>query len=225
MSIPDRFYRIAKHKLGEVKDWFDKVDEEEEEDAREKRRANPREDARRELSDTLTPSGNSASGTGINSLRASSPSSVPVNPPRTPQDYARGGHPASRAGSGYSTSPGGSNGSGNNYSANSQPDPLDYHYKLLGLESGADFAAVQAAYNKLAARSDPSRFPAGSSDALAAQQIRQRLDTSFKTLRESLDTTAARFGLLEFDDEPKKREDNTKEDEKRTTEDNRRKIE
>ncbi len=224
MSIPDRFYRIAKHKLGEVKDWFDKVDEEEEEDAREKRRANPREDARRELTDTLTPSGNSAANTGSNSSRASSPSSVPMNPPRTPQDYARGGRPASGTGGGYSTSPGGSNGSGNNYAPTSQPDPLDYHYKLLGLESGADFPAVQAAYNKLAARSDPSRFPAGSSDALAAQQIRQRLDTSFKTLRESLDTTAARFGLLEFDDEPKKRNE-IKEDEKRNTEENRRKIE
>ena len=217
-------------KLGEVKDWFDKVDEEEEEDAREKRRANPREDARRELTDTLTPSGNSAANTGGTSPRASSPSSVPMNPPRTPQDYARGGRPTTGTGGGYSTSPGGSNGGGGNgggsgFSPASQPDPLDYHYKLLGLEAGADFAAVQAAYNKLAARSDPSRFPAGSSDALAAQQIRQRLDTSFKTLRESLDTTAARFGLLEFDDEPKKRQDETKEDEKRNTEANRRKIE
>ena len=223
MSIPDRFYRIAKHKLGEVKDWFDKVDEEEEEDARQKRRADPRENARHELSDSLTPNGNTTGGGSL--PRGSSPAAVPMSPPRAPQDYARGGRPSTSAGSGYS---GPSNsGGGNNYSSTSQPDPLDYHYKLLGLESGADFAAVQAAYNKLAARSDPSRFPAGSSDALAAQQIRQRLDTSFKTLRESLDTTAARFNLLEFDDEPRKREDGNpkKEDGSRDTEDNRRKIE
>ena len=113
-------------------------------------------------------------------------------------------------------------GRGGNFSPASAPDPLDYHYKLLGLESGAEFGAVQAAYNKLAARSDPSRFPAGSSDALAAQQIRQRLDTSFKTLRESLDTTAARFGLLEFDDAPKEKKP---EGARPPTEDNKRKIE
>lgn len=210
MSIPDRFYRIAKHKLGEVKDWFDKVDEEEEEDALRKRRADPRADARRELSDSVAASpANNASGSSSNSAsvspsRPSASSGIPMSPPRTPQDYARGGRPAT---SGYSGN-GGTGGTPPNTgtTSSSQPDPLDYHYKLLGLESGADFAAVQAAYSKLSARSDPSRFPAGSSDARAAQQIRHRLDTSFKTLREALDTTAARFGLLEFDDAPKSRE-------------------
>ncbi len=97
MSIPDRFYRIAKHKLGEVKDWFDKVDEEEEEDALRKRRADPRADARRELSDSVaSPPANNASGSSSNgaavtpSRPAASPG-IPMSPPRTPQDYARGG--------------------------------------------------------------------------------------------------------------------------------------
>lgn len=224
MSIPDRFYRIAKHKLGEVKDWFDKVDEEEEEDARQKRRANPRENAQRELSDSLPSAGSSSNGAAVTSPRGSAPSAVPLNPPRTPQDYARGGQ-ASGYATGGSGGSGGNGGSGSGFAASSQPDPLDYHYKLLGLEAGADFPAVHAAYNKLAARSDPSRFPAGSSDAQAAQQIRQRLDVSFKTLREALDTTAARFGLLEFDDTPKKREEDTREEGRENPEDNRRKLE
>jgi hypothetical protein len=79
------------------------------------------------------------------------------------------------------------------------PDPLAYHYKLLGVEPGADFAVVQAEYNKLAARAEPSRFPAGSPEERQAQELRKRLDDSFKLLREALDPTARRFDLLEFD--------------------------
>lgn len=80
---------------------------------------------------------------------------------------------------------------------------------MLGLESGADFAAVQSAYNKLAARSDPARFTAGSPEEQQARQIRQRLDASYKQLREVLNSTSTRFNLLEFDDlpAPPKKED------------------
>lgn len=58
MSIPDRFYRIAKHKLGEIKDWFDKVDEEEDFEAElQRRRADPRLDAQREAERHADPVG------------------------------------------------------------------------------------------------------------------------------------------------------------------------
>jgi hypothetical protein len=75
---------------------------------------------------------------------------------------------------------------------------LDYHYRLLSLEPGADFPAVQAAYNRLAARCDPALFPAGSAEERQARQIRERLDTSYKQLRDVLDITTTRFGRLEF---------------------------
>ena len=221
MGIPDRFYRIAKHKLGEMKDWFDKVDEEEEfESDAQRRRIDPRTDANRELRDSLAPSGASG-GSGGTSGMPRDTSGIPVNPPRT-QQASGGARPGSYTPS-YNTSAMNTSGSGsaagNSYnntptgSTTPQADPLDYHYKLLGLESGADFAAVQSAYNKLAARCDPARFPAGSQEEQQARQIRQRLDTSFKQLRESLDSTSTRFGLLEFDDIPKPKnldEDNSK---------------
>jgi hypothetical protein len=81
---------------------------------------------------------------------------------------------------------------------NSQADPLLYHYRLLGVEPGSDFAAVQSAYNRLAARCDPVRFPAGSQEEQEAKQIRERLETSYRALREALDPMARRFGMLDF---------------------------
>ena len=189
MTIPDRFYRIAKHKLGEIKDWFDKVDEEEEfEGEAQRRRADPRTEADREIGDALRPS-----STGRDTA------AIPVSPPRNQPAAPNYGRTAPHTPA-YSTGTGSSGGSApsNSAATSSQTDPLDYHYKLLGLESGADFAAVQSAYGKLAARCDPARFPAGSSEEQQARQIRQRLDTSFKQLRESLDSTSTRFGLLEF---------------------------
>lgn len=215
MSIPDRFYRIAKHKLGEMKDWFDKVDDEEDAEAElKRRRADARTDAKRELNDAFAAPATPANGTGgtsRNNTTGQAPSSIPMNTPRSPATYMGGGRPASYSNSSGSQSNGGTssgygssgsnNGNNNGTGAASnitQPDPLDYHYKLLGLEPGADFASVQIAYNKLAARCDPARFPAGSHEEQQARQIRERLDVSFKQLREVLDLTATRFNLLEF---------------------------
>jgi hypothetical protein len=186
MSIPDKFGRIVKHKLGELKDWFDQVDEER--DAREEaelRRRRNGSDAKRELEDALAaplPPGTPRAD------RAGTPPPPSPLPRRTPEEIARG----QQAGSARPSTSG----------AVPMPDPLDYHYRLLGLEPGADFPAVQAAYNKLAARSDPARFTAGSEDESLAREIRQRLDNSYKELRDVLDTTARRFDLLEFDTSP-----------------------
>jgi hypothetical protein len=181
MSIPDKFGRIVKHKLGELKDWFDQVDEER--DAREEaeqRRKRGRTDARRELEDAL---GAPLPPTAPRGDRAAAP---PASlPRRTPEEIARG----QQSGGAAPAAAGGA----------AVVDALDYHYRLLGLEPGADFAAVQAAYNKLAARSDPSRFAAGSQDESLAREIRKRLDVSYQALRDVLDMTARRFDLLEFD--------------------------
>jgi|SRR5579862_750616 len=211
MSIPDKFLRIARHKLGELKEYIDQLDEEREQRAEqeaERRRigSDARADARRELDEAISPSGASAFPSPAPSRERPA---IPVHPPqsqRTPDEIARGVRP-----SGYAGPPSSSTAS-TPYTSSSAPsstqapiqgamaaDPLAYHYRLLGLESGADFTAVQAAYNRLAARSDPSRFLAGSQEERDARAIRQRLETSFKTLRDALDTTVRRFDLLEFD--------------------------
>jgi hypothetical protein len=210
MSIPDRFLRIARYKLGELKDYIDQLDEERETRAdqeAERRRvsADARADARRELEDAVSSSG--ASPLPSVESRGERPA-VPVQPPRpqrTPDEIARGVRPGGYVGPAQSTldrtypPPPGPTAAQVPVQGTAPVDPLAFHYRLLGLEPGADFTAVQAAYNRLAARIDPSRFLAGSQEERDARAIRQRLETSFKALRDALDTTVRRFDLLEFD--------------------------
>ncbi len=153
MSIPERFYRIARGKLGELKEWIDRVDTE--------YAADPSGRAARELDEAVS----NPVGPVVNPVRSAS--AAPVAPG----------------------------------SINSQPipDPLGYHYRIFGLQPGADFAAVEESYRKLIARADPSRFPLGSDDAAKAADIRSRIETSFRALRDELDPTARRFDRLEFD--------------------------
>lgn len=182
MSIPERLYRIAKYKLGELKDRLDRLDDEAQQEwTAEQKRRQSRSDARRELDDALAAPPPPAPAASPNTA-APAP-----QPRRTPEQIVSGARYAP-APSGASTS-----------AMPSFADPLAYHYKLLSVEPGADFTEVQAAYNRLAARCDPSRFPAGSEEERQAQEIRARLEASFKALREALDPTARRFDLLEFD--------------------------
>ena len=185
MSINERFSRIVRHKLSEIRDRFDQLDEEAQQDPAEierRRKAAVRAEARRELDDAMEEGIAATPKSGSVDVAP-----VPLRPTgqrRTPEEIARAGRPIATSGE------------------TNMPDPLLYHYRLLGVESGSDFAAVQAAYNNLAARCDSSRFPAGSAEAREAETIRQRLEVSYKTLRDALDATAHRFGLLEFDDRP-----------------------
>ena len=117
--------------------------------------------------------------------RSAIPSQTPL-PRRTPEEISRGSLPQTAPPPAANTA------------AVSQSDPLLYHYRLLGVEQGADFVTIQAAYNKLAARCDPSRFPAGSSEEHEAQEIRKRLEASYQALRDVLDPTARRFVLIEY---------------------------
>jgi hypothetical protein len=80
----------------------------------------------------------------------------------------------------------------------SPPNPLSVHYKRLGVEDGADFRTVQAAYSKLAARCAPERFAEGSEERNTVLEIRKRVDASYDALRDALDPTAGRFDKLEL---------------------------
>jgi preprotein translocase subunit Sec63 len=79
------------------------------------------------------------------------------------------------------------------------PASLHLHYKVLGLEDGADFASVQSTYNKLASRCDPTRFPEGTEDRKMAEGIKARVDAAYQALRDALDSTAGRFDKLELE--------------------------
>ena len=204
MSIPDRFARIARHKFNEIKDRIDQWDAEAEE--REAAKAQRHSDATRaknELDESLgqpRASSNESAATGEQNRPA----------PRTPAEIARGINNANHAPqppTPSTSAPLGKTLNGANVSAGAMGgtqdgEALDYHYRLLGVEPGADFSSVEIAYNKLAARCDPARFPADSKEAQDAEAIRRKLETSFEVLRDALDVTARRFGLLDFDDQP-----------------------
>src|SRR5579871_6224394 len=140
MSIPERFYRIAKHKLTEIKDRIDQWDAEAQEDpevVEKRRQKRARNVAKRELDDAMTDPATTGKPPAVDVAP------VPLNPPparRTPEEIARGSR------SYASTGPAGSTTS--SAQPLSQPDPLEYHYRLLGVEVGTDFTTVQAAYNK-----------------------------------------------------------------------------
>lgn len=195
MSIPHRFYRIARYKLNELKERFDRLDEEAQVDwetDQKRRQTQSRSEARRELDDAMVNPPNTTGRTAPAERPPATTGSAPL-PRRTPEEIARG-----QRDPGFTTAPPPS--SAEQFAA---LDPLLIHYQRLGLEAGSDFAAVQSKYNQLAARADPIRFPAGSSEEKMAQDIRAKLDASFKVLRDALDPTARRFELLEFDDDAK----------------------
>ncbi|GAB4454070.1 MAG: hypothetical protein OHK0029_08150 [Armatimonadaceae bacterium] len=80
-----------------------------------------------------------------------------------------------------------------------EEDPNEKDYKLLGIPVGSDLPVVQAAYEKLAQRCDPRRFPEGSAEQKQAQQILERVNTSYEALRRRLNPTESRFGKLELE--------------------------
>ncbi len=180
MSIPERFFRIAKSKLSstasEIRERIDRWDDERNSDARGSTgTGSSQADAQQEL---------------LDSLKNGSPTTAPARP-RTPAEIANG--------SAYVkptvTAPAAAR-----VEESAAPDPLAFHYRILGVQAGDDFTVVQAAYSRLFARSEPSRFPAGSDEERQAKEIQSKLETSYKILREAIDPTSRRFDLLEFDD-------------------------
>lgn len=200
MSIPDRFYRIARSRLADLKEWLDRIDADR--SARDELNSatgvpeEPRAAAERELRDAMQPGGMvgspRSSGFGVQPSGRSGSSSIPSQPPgplRSPSEIS-GQAPLS--------SP---NAAGRAPQTEREmlPEPVAHAYHLLGLQPGADLGAVRAAHRTLAARCEPSRFPAGSPEEAEALAIRRRLDQTLRTLEEALDPTLRRFDLLEFD--------------------------
>ena len=178
MSIPDRLYRLAKGKIGEIREMFDNPDSDADLDPEllaRIQRAQARKSAREELADALegVPPAYASPANAVRPVRATSTL-------RTPEEIRAGTAAQSNA------------------VDIGREDRLAPHYRLLGLEPGADYATVLAVYEKLLSRCQPSRFPAGSAEAIEAQDIENRLEATYKILREELDPTARRFDMLEI---------------------------
>jgi hypothetical protein len=71
--------------------------------------------------------------------------------------------------------------------------------RVLGLPENADWDDIQAAYERLTLRSDPRRFPDGSSSQHEARRITERIHAAYERLRDRYDPTESRFAKLEFD--------------------------
>ncbi len=183
MSIPERLFRLAKGKAGELREYFDHLGENDELSSEEEAklvRSQQKKTARKELEEAIespfTPT--LASSSQVERSR-------PASRPRTPEEISGvfSGSAASR----------------NVAASNQVADPLAPHYRLLGLESGSDYSTVQSVYEKLEERCRPDRFTAGSPEAKELEDIRTKLETAFHALRAALDPTARRFDLLEIE--------------------------
>lgn len=178
MNLPRRLRNIAKSQLKAMQDRLDRIDEEVELEARERR---AERDARRELDDPTD-----------------------IRPAmRTPEEIAAGvSRPAAGASANQSVSqparPTVDTAPPNTPSTPPSATSLTASYRILGLEDGADLSAVDDAYAKLSARCAPDRFPEGSEEQQAAHEIFKRVDAAYNTLRDSLDPTAGRFDKLEL---------------------------
>jgi hypothetical protein len=80
-----------------------------------------------------------------------------------------------------------------------ETDPNQSEYRLMGVPVGSDLVTVQAAYEKLARRCDPRRFPDGSTEQKEAELILKRINAAFEILKKRLDPTESRFGKLELE--------------------------
>jgi len=80
------------------------------------------------------------------------------------------------------------------------PEESDaYARQVLGVPKDADFEAIRHSFEKLCKRSDPERFPKGSSEARQAEDIRKRVYWAYNLLTANVDETEMRFRSLEID--------------------------
>ena len=169
MSIPDRIVKLSKSYLGQVRERIDDAISE-------------RELAVKELEGgegSLAAS--SSAGSDPDSLMRRAEEKIAAA--RREMAAGRELRPASAPATSTTPSP--------------SLDPDAAHYKILGIPPGSDYPTVQAAFDKLAARLDPTRFE-NETDKAEAGRILERVNAAYDSLRSQLDPTQNRFGKLEL---------------------------
>jgi hypothetical protein len=82
--------------------------------------------------------------------------------------------------------------------AKGEHDPLEASYTLLGLQPGADLAALDAALNARVAEVGADRYAGGTPERAAADGRLRALQAAYDRLRDMLNPTETRFEKLEF---------------------------
>ena len=78
-------------------------------------------------------------------------------------------------------------------------DAMAHARNLLGVGDKASFEEIRKSFDKLNKRSDPARFPNGSSERTQAAEIQKRIHWAYQVLTDSMDNIQKRFGSLELD--------------------------
>lgn len=78
-------------------------------------------------------------------------------------------------------------------------DAEAYARQVLGVPATADFETIRHAFERLCKRSDPARFPSGSSEARQATDIQKRVYWAYNLLTANVDETEMRFRSLEIE--------------------------
>jgi hypothetical protein len=177
VSIPNRIYRIAKSYLNQARERIETLDAEL---AEQELHADPgdRPDGPRET--------NRGGGGGGGDYLAGRNDTSPEAMMRRAEQRIRAARSESLAREETVAAP------------KTAPDPQAADYRVLGVHEGADWSTVQAAYEKLARRCDPRRFPENSEEQRDAERILERVNVAYESLRKRLDPMESRFGKLEF---------------------------
>lgn len=181
MGIPERIYRISKAYLNQIKDRIDDrlTDAERELDDRDDIDDMPTRDDSSPDAMMRRAEARIASARRDLESRTELRGDVPQVPTTTPSATA-----TSASSSGSTTT---------------EADPNQTEYRLLGVPVGSDLVTVQAAYEKLARRCDPRRFPDSSAEQKEAELILKRVNAAYEVLKKRLDPTESRFGKLELE--------------------------
>jgi hypothetical protein len=202
VSIPERILRISKAYLNQVRDRIDTelTDAERELDAG--RPGSVDSTTRRESAAAMSESDAEAmmrrAEERIAAARRDLEGRTELRRPSA--DAPTAGTTAATAANGAAAANGnaaGTSSAANLAARNADPNATDF--RVLGVEVGSDLPTVTSAYEKLARRCDPRRFPDGSTEQKEAERILTRVNASYEALRKRLDPTQNRFGKLEFE--------------------------
>lgn len=81
----------------------------------------------------------------------------------------------------------------------SEEDQIRLAHQILGVEAGASFDTVRAAYERLNKRADPTRFPEGSTEQREAAALQRRVNIAYEKLAAKFPDSHRRFRDLELD--------------------------
>lgn len=182
MSIPERLFKISKAYLGQVRDRIDSELAERELEASLREANGPNRD------DTSSDAMMRRAEERIAAMRRE------IDARNT--DNGRGGAATATAPDVMATVTPTAAGNG---TATMEADPNAKDFRVMGVPVGSDLATVQAAYEKLARRCDPRRFPDGSSEQQEAERILAKVNISYEALKTRLDPMQNRFGKLELE--------------------------